>query len=149
MTSRCTGGSFVTSNLKIMFTERQLKDAHSKVKSGVDFPKYIREIKELGLITYEFKVADGSIIYYGQNGYQVNSAAKYALLTIAGQSSADDLRHTIAIHQQGQTDFVTFCRQAADAGVEKWVIDTQKMLCTYYDLAGNEMVAEPIPQAGY
>ncbi|MDT3404233.1 DUF1398 family protein [Mucilaginibacter terrae] len=59
------------------------------------------------------------------------------------------IEHLERIHQQGQTDFATFCQQAADAGVEKWVIDTQAMLCTYYDLQGNALVAEPIPQAEY
>lgn len=132
-----------------MFTEQQLKAAHNKVKTGADFPKYIQEIKKLGLITYEFWVNDGRIIYYGKNEYAINSGPKYHSIIIATNSSATVLKHYIAIHQQGQTDFLTFCKQAAESGVEKWVIDTEKMLCIYYDPAGNEMVAEPIPQAGY
>jgi len=129
-----------------MFTEQQIKDAHSKVKTGADFPRYVQEIKKLGLVTYEYLVTDGTTVYYGKNSYEVRSAAKYLPLSIAAVSSAAALKHNISIHQQGQTDFLTFCRQAADAGVEKWVIDTKKMLCTYYDLQGNEMIAEPIPQ---
>ncbi|HEY0175135.1 MAG TPA: DUF1398 family protein [Pedobacter sp.] len=128
-----------------MFTEQQLKDAHSKVKTGADFPKYIQEIKSMGLISYEFRVKDGSIVYSGDRGYQVKGAAKYLPISIAGVSSVSMLEHTITIHQQGLTDFLTFCRQAADAGVEKWMIDTEKMLCTYYDMEGLEIVAEPIP----
>ncbi|OOQ58261.1 DUF1398 domain-containing protein [Mucilaginibacter pedocola] len=132
-----------------MFTLQQLKAAHSKVKTGADFPAYIQEIKQLGLITYEYWVADGHTIYYGEGGHRVSSPAIYESLQIASSSSADALRNTITIHQQGQTDFITFCKQASDAGVEKWVIDTQKMLCIYYDAAGSQMVAEPIPQLGY
>jgi uncharacterized protein YbcV (DUF1398 family) len=132
-----------------MFTEQQIKAAHSKVKSGADFPKYIQEIKQLGLTSYEFWAKDGSAVYYGEDGFELRSAAKYGLLTIANTSSVTQLKHNITIHQQGQTDFLTFCNQAAEAGVEKWVIDTHKMLCTYYNLSGNEMVAEPIPQGDY
>ena len=88
-------------------------------------------------------------VYYGGNKHEVRSAVTYAPLAIAEISSPATLQHNIAIHQQGQTDFITFCRQAAQAGVEKWVIDTQKMMCTYYDLQGNEIVAEPIPQGEY
>ena len=132
-----------------MFTEQQIKEAHSRVKAGADFPRYVQEIKKLGLISYEYLVSDGTTVYYGENGYEVVSDARYAPLAIASISSASALRHTITIHQQGQTDFLTFCGQAADAGVEKWVIDTRKMMCTYYDLEGNEMVAEPIPQGEY
>lgn len=129
-----------------MFTEEQLKAAHNKVKTGADFPKYINEIKLLGLLRYEFWVDNGRVIYYGSNGYVVNSAPKYPQLEISGNSSTEQLKHTIAIHQQGLTDFITFCKEAAAAGVDKWVIDSQRMLCIYYDSAGNEMVAEPIPQ---
>jgi len=132
-----------------MFTEQQLTAAHSKVKTGADFPGYIREIKALGLISYTFMVADGTIIYNGANGFELRSAAKYPSLSIYPHSSAGVLYYNITIHQQGQTDFLTFCKQAAQAGVEKWVVDTQTMLCTYYDVAGNQMLAEPIPQDDY
>lgn len=132
-----------------MFTEQQLKAAHAKVKTGADFPKYIQEITQLGLVMYEFMVADGSTIYYGDNGHRVASAAKYQPLSIAVKPSAEKLKHAIAIHQKGQTDFMTFCNQAANAGVEKWEINTPKMLCIYYDLEGNELVAEPIPDGDY
>lgn len=130
-----------------MFTEQQLKEAHSKVKTGADFPKYVNEIKQLGLLRYEFWVDNGRIIYYGDNRHTVKCAPKYPQIQIAENSSPEQLRHTITIHQQGLTDFLTFCKEAAAAGVEKWAIDTQRMLCTYYDSAGNEMVAEPIPQS--
>lgn len=132
-----------------MFTLQQLKDAHARVKTGADFPRYIQEIKALGLLTYEFMVADGAVIYYGSNGHEVMAPAFYGPFAINNTSSAQKLKHTITIHQQGQTDFMTFCQQAADAGVEKWVIDTRAMLCTYYDLQGNALVAEPIPEADY
>lgn len=35
-----------------MFTVTQIKEAHSKVKSGADFPKYIQEIKGFGVIGF-------------------------------------------------------------------------------------------------
>jgi uncharacterized protein YbcV (DUF1398 family) len=70
-------------------------------------------------------------------------------LIIINSNEATSLKHTIIIHQQGQTDFPTFCRQAAEAGTEKWIVDTEKMLCTYYDQQGEELVAEPISQATY
>lgn len=35
-----------------MFTAADVIGAHSKVKSGADFPKYIQEIKALGVKNY-------------------------------------------------------------------------------------------------
>ncbi|MXV15750.1 DUF1398 domain-containing protein [Hufsiella ginkgonis] len=132
-----------------MFTLQQVKEAHGKVKTGADFPAYVREIKGLGLLTYEFRVADGSVTYFGGNRYRVTDHARYEPLTINKVASADELRHVIAIHQQGQTDFLTFCRQAAAAGVEKWTVDTGKMVCSYLDKQQRVMVAEPIPDGDY
>lgn len=132
-----------------MFTEQQIKEAHSRVKTGVDFPRYIQEIKKLGLVHCDYLVEDGTTVYFGRDGHQVKSAPRYNPLQIELRSSSTDLRHIISIHQQGQTDFLTFCKQAAAAGVKKWMIDTEMMLCIYYDQQGNEMIAEPIPESEY
>jgi len=131
-----------------MFTLQQIKTAHSKVRSGADFPGYIHEIRGYGLKRYIFSVIDGSTIYYGENGYEVAAAAIYEPKTIHSEPSPGTLRQNIAIHQQGQTDFFTFCDQAANAGVRQWIIDTTRMLCIYEDSEGRQMVAEPIPDAG-
>lgn len=132
-----------------MFTLQQMKAAHAKVKSGADFPRYIQEIKALGLKRYTYSVTDGTIIYYGENGYQVPAPAVYEPKSINPNASAEQLSHVIKIHQQGQTDFPTFCQQSAEAGVKQWVIDTERMLCIYEDSDGREMVSEPIPNVGY
>ncbi|PWV48898.1 DUF1398 domain-containing protein [Chitinophaga sp. S165] len=128
-----------------MFTLQQIKAAHAKVKTGADFPQYVQEIKELGLLYYEFFVTDGAIIYHGENGYQVDAPPIYAPQEIAPQASVDALEHTIAIHQQGQTDFLTFCKQAAQAGVARWIVDTVEMMCSYVTSDGGILVEEPIP----
>jgi uncharacterized protein YbcV (DUF1398 family) len=132
-----------------MFTLQQLKAAHAKVKSGADFPRYIREIKALGLKSYTYSVTDGTITYFGEDGHQVVAPAIYQPKTINPVGSSGQLQQAIIIHQQGQTDFLTFCQQAADAGVKQWVIDTENMLCTYEDTSGRQLVVEPIPDADY
>ena len=131
------------------FTLEEMLAAHAKAKTGADFPKYIQEIKALGLVTYDFFVKDGVVVYHGENGYEVKGYAKYGPLTVNKRADAEALKHTISIHQQGQTDFITFCKQAANAGVERWIIDTPHMVCNYLDLNGSIMVSEPIPTVGY
>ncbi len=126
-----------------------MKAAHAKVKSGADFPHYIQEIKSYGLKSYTYSVTDGTITYYGESGHQVAAPAIYKPKTINPIASPDELRNIISIHQQGKTDFPTFCEQAAAAGVKQWVIDTERMLCIYEDTDGKALVAEPIPDAGY
>jgi uncharacterized protein YbcV (DUF1398 family) len=132
-----------------MFTVQQIKAVHAKVKTGADFPTYVQEIKKLGLLRYEYLVYNGQTVYHGANDFQVRSEAIYTEKTISEVSSPEAVKQIITEHQQGKTDFSTFCIQVAGAGVEKWVVDTQTMLCSYYDLGGNTMVAEPIPDNEY
>jgi uncharacterized protein YbcV (DUF1398 family) len=132
---------------KNMFTLEQIRQAHSSVKTGADFPAYIQEMKLLGIRSYEHFVADGHIIYKGHADFTLTAPAKWESVPVALHAQEEKLRHDIKIHQAGLTDYPTFCRQSADSGVKKWVVDMQKMMCTYYDLSGREMVAEPIPEA--
>lgn len=128
-----------------MFTIEQIKTAHAKVKSGADFPAYIQELKQLSVILYNNYVTDGHTDYYGTNIYKISAPGKYPVKSISDKASAEQLQHSLRIHQQGQTDYMTFCRQVAEAGVEKWTVDIMELTCTYYDKAGNKMITEEIP----
>ena len=129
-----------------MFTIEQIKQAHSKVKSGADFPAYIQEIKKLGVTYYETFVADGHTDYYGANTYKASSASRYDALPIAEVSGAEHFKADLKAHQQGKTDYLTFCKDCAKSGIEKWTVCMDKMTCTYYDRAGHEILIEEIPQ---
>lgn len=129
-----------------MFTVEQIKAAHSKVKSGADFPSYIKEIKLLGVTHYSAYVTDGHIDYGGANNYAVTVPAKYDPLVIADAPKTDEFKAELVAHQQGKTDFLTFIKMCATFGIEKWIICMDKMICTYYDKAGNKILVEQIPQ---
>ncbi len=129
-----------------MFTVEQLKAAHSKVKSGADFPSYIREIKSFGVTHYEAFVTDGRIDYHGANATIAKVPAKYDPLVIADISNGEEFKAELLAHQQGKTDFLTFIKMCAINGIEKWEICMDKMTCTYYDKSGNELLVEEIPQ---
>lgn len=128
-----------------MFTVAQIKQAHSKVQSGADFPAYVQEIKALGVTGYEAFVSDGHINYWGAGGYQTSAGPKYPELTIAELADKDQFLADLKAHQQGNTDYPTFCSDCAKSGIEKWVIAMDEMTCTYYDKSGNEILEEAIP----
>ncbi|MBK8808958.1 MAG: DUF1398 domain-containing protein [Bacteroidales bacterium] len=128
-----------------MFTVEQIIAAHSKVKSGSDFPAYIKDLKKLGVLNYEAFVTDGHTNYFGENDYEVSSNPKYEALNISMISNIEQFKSDIKAHQQGKTNYQTFCNDCAKSGVEKWIVDIQKMTCTYYDKVGNMLLAEQIP----
>ena len=128
-----------------MFTIQQIKEAHSKVKSGADFPKYMQDIIALGVTSFETFVFDNHTNYYGVNDFQTSSIGFSETLTIADESNVEQFKSDLKSHQQGNTDYMTFLNDCAKSGVEKWIVMMDKMTCSYYDKVGNEMVVEVIP----
>jgi len=129
-----------------VFTIEQIKAAHSKVRSGADFPAYIRDIKKSGVTYYETFVSDGHTDYYGTDNYKISTTAKYDTLKITETSNTEQFKADLKTHQQGLTNYLTFCNDCAKSGIEKWEVCMDKMTCTYYDKAGNEILIEEIPQ---
>lgn len=128
-----------------MFTVKQIKTAHGKVKSGADFPAYIKEIKLLGVTYYVAYVTDGHIDYFGPDDYVAKVEAKYSPLVIANTVRRDVFTTELKAHQQGKRPFLAFITMCAETGIEKWEICMDKMTCTYFDSAGNVVLVEQIP----
>ncbi|SHI92807.1 DUF1398 domain-containing protein [Flavobacterium terrae] len=129
-----------------MFTIAQIKEAHSKVKSGADFPNYIKELVGLGVIGYETFVFDGHGVFEGSEQHKIHTESKYDDLVVSDFVNAEQFKSDLKAHQQGKTDYMTFCNDCAKSGIEKWVISMQKLTCTYFDKNGNELLQEIIPQ---
>lgn len=128
-----------------MFTLDQIKNAHSKVQSGADFPKYIQDLKQLGVKSYTTFVNDGHAEYHAEDGTKVQSEAKYHMLKIAAETNAEQFILYLKMHQQGQTDYMTFCNHAAETGIDCWKVNIDEMTCTYYDDAVVKILTEKIP----
>jgi len=128
----------------MMFTIEEIQEAEQKIKTGADFPTFIAELKAMGVERNDVYVMNGMAIYFGKDEHTAESAPAYETLLIEEQSSVEELKDALKIHQRGETDYQTFCRQAAAAGVEKWITDLKEMTVTYLDTAGNELVVEHI-----
>jgi len=128
-----------------MFTVEQIEQAHDKVKSGADFPRYIQEIKQLGVIGFETWVYDNHTDYFGNESFKTSSDAKYAPLAISNSHNKELFLTYLKSHQCGEADYFTFCNHCAETGIEKWVVSLETMSCTYYDIKGELVLVEIIP----
>ncbi|SMP04107.1 DUF1398 domain-containing protein [Chryseobacterium profundimaris] len=128
-----------------MFTVEQIEAAHAKVKSGADFPDYIKEIKEFGVRSFQTWVKDSQTEYFGENGYSTKSQPKYDELMIENKFDKELFIKQLKSHQRGETDYMKFCKDCAETGIEKWIVDLNQFTCIYYDQSGNEILTEEIP----
>ncbi|MDZ7604066.1 MAG: DUF1398 family protein [Cyclobacteriaceae bacterium] len=125
-----------------MFTiERIERSAFQIKKRDGDFPQLVQDLKAIGVTHYDYFVSDGITKYYGTDNFVLKGEATYPSMNVNGVSSSDKLKHAISIHQQGQTDYPTFCKQAAEAGVEKWTTSMINMTVTYLDKAGHKLTS--------
>ena len=129
------------------FTLKAISDAHSKVKSGADFPQYIQDIKALGVTAFTTWVSDSHTDYHGSDDFRISSEGKYEPLSIADQTDQEGFINNLKAHQRGETDYFTFCRHCAEAGIEKWIVVIKDMTCIYYDKEENNILEEVIPVA--
>lgn len=72
-----------------MFTVEMIEQEHKKVKSGSDFPDYIRAIKRMGVTAYETWVLDGHTVYFGRDNFEISSGPKYNKLKISDQADKE------------------------------------------------------------
>jgi uncharacterized protein YbcV (DUF1398 family) len=127
-----------------MFTIAQIKEAHAKVKSGEDFPKYIQDLIDLGVIGYDTSVADGQVTYFGADNFRTSAAETYAPLTVASSANKERFIEYLVMHQEGQTDYLTFCAQVAQCGIARWTVNILDKTCTYFDQNDAPIVIEKI-----
>ena len=128
-----------------MFTLEQIREAHTKVKHGGDFPAYVQFFKSIGVRTNTLRVVNGVSEYTGDNGYRIQSEAKYEPIAVNDTVNARQFAVDLKNHQMGGSDFKTFIAQAAASGVHHWTTDTTDMTVTYVDTQGNPILVEHIP----
>ena len=107
------------------FTVADIEKAHEKVKSGADFPNYIKEIKSLGVIAFETWVVDSHTNYFGTDNFEKTSDAQYDDLMIVDDVNIEKFTAYLKIHQKGETNYFTFCKHCAETGVEKWKVSLE------------------------
>ena len=128
-----------------MFTIEQIKEAHSRVESGADFPNYIQDLINLGVLGYETFTNDGHVSYFGVSDFRVASPKSYDEITIATSANKERFIEYLVMHQDGQTDYLTFCNHAAQCGIAKWSVNIIEMTCTYFDVSDQAILIEKIP----
>ena len=106
-----------------MFTVEQIKKAHSNVKTGADFPNYIQDLIQLGVLRFETFVFDSHSDYYGADGFKTSSEGKYEAIAISDDLNIETFKKKLKEHQQGKTDYMGFIESCAKNGIFKWIMD--------------------------
>lgn len=127
-----------------MFTLKQIDDIHDRLGSQDTLVQYLRALNAIGVERSDSFIDDGHSEHFGKGGETVVTPPAHEVLTIAETSSRDGLVEHLALHSQGRTSYLEMSKGLAQSGVEKWSFDTSALTITYYDKAGNELLAESV-----
>ncbi|HCX9555940.1 TPA: DUF1398 family protein [Staphylococcus aureus] len=122
-----------------------IQQAHQQF-TGVDFPKLFKAFKDMGMTYNIVNIQDGIATYVHQSEDDIVTSSVKSNHPVAPSSNQSIVQDVLTRHQQGQTDFETFCDEMAQAGIYKWHIDIQAGTCTYIDLQEQAIISELIPQ---
>ena len=122
-----------------------IQQAHQQF-TGVDFPKLFKAFKVMGMTYNIVNIQDGTATYVHQSEDDIVTSSVKSNHPVAPSSNQSIVQDVLTRHQQGQTDFETFCDEMAQAGIYKWHIDIQAGTCTYIDLQEQAIISELIPQ---
>ncbi|HDI7471037.1 TPA: DUF1398 family protein [Staphylococcus aureus] len=127
------------------FTLSEIQQAHQQF-TGVDFPKLFKAFKDMGMTYNIVNIQDGTATYVHQSEDDIVTSSVKSNHPVAPSSNQSIVQDVLTRHQQGQTDFETFCNEMAEAGIYKWHIYIQAGTCTYIDLKEQAIISELIPQ---
>ncbi|HCY1728210.1 TPA: DUF1398 family protein [Staphylococcus aureus] len=122
-----------------------IQQAHQQF-TGVDFPKLFKAFKDMGMTYNIVNIQDGTATYVHQSEDDIVTSSVKSNHPVAPSSNQSIVQDVLTRHQQGQTDFETFCDEMAQAGIYKWHIDIQAGTCTYIDLQEQAIISELIPR---
>jgi uncharacterized protein YbcV (DUF1398 family) len=127
-----------------MFTLEQINDIHNRLGNAETLPQYLEALKKIGVDKYDSFITDGHSEYFGKDDHKVASPPVHEKLSIAETSNRKRFLNHLNLHNEGKTNYLEMSKGLADSGIEKWTFDTNKMIITYYDKYGNEMLVEAI-----
>ena len=127
-----------------MFTLDQIKQSYDKVKTEADFAIYIQELINLGIKGYDTHLNDGSVVYYTDSDFNLSTDTKYPALPITAIANKERFIECLVMHENGQTDYYTFCQQATQCGIAKCRINIVELTSTYLSNEGDAIIIEKI-----
>jgi uncharacterized protein YbcV (DUF1398 family) len=127
-----------------MFTIEQINDLHDRLGTMESFAVYVRALKSVGVERFDTYLVDGHSEFFGTDGHMVKSPGAHEKLTVADTSNREAFLEHLKLHSQHKTSYVEMSQGLAESGIEKWTVDTNRMMITYYDKAGHALLIESI-----
>ena len=114
-----------------------IEKAHAVVDpDGVN--DYLTALRQLS------HICDGHSDFFDAAGNKLSTAPIHERLTVAERVDPKAAKLALGQHGRGETDYLTFARQLADAGIDTWLMDPRARTCTFCCQAGEKLFSAPL-----
>ena len=114
---------------------------------GLSYPQYVQKLKEIGIANYEVRIKNHNRKFTSQNGDDVMLTDDLPLVECADNFNLEAVKEAVRRTQNGLTDYPTFLREIAAAGVHNYLADLGAMKILYLGANPADLYTESIPEA--
>ncbi len=112
------------------------------------YPEIFQALKELGVASYEVKIADFDSSYYGSFGTWKEPAPEDfpTHVTISTEFNKQAVLDSLHRHMQKETSYGKFLGEIAAAGVARYTVSMKDRTVTYYGINADDFYSQSVPQ---
>jgi uncharacterized protein YbcV (DUF1398 family) len=127
-----------------MVTLAEIDDVHERLGNSDTLDAYCRALADLGVTGYDSYVVDGHTVFRTTDGQELVTPAYHDVVEVATEPDHAAVHATLARTEAGELGYTEMSRLLGAAGLERWSVDTQRLIMTYTDVLGEAVLVEQL-----
>jgi uncharacterized protein YbcV (DUF1398 family) len=128
-----------------MGLKEKVNAVYAQITPAWGYPQLFEALKKAGVSSYETNVAIHSIHYYGVDGDFIQEIPS-EVLSISKEFNQEALIKAIRRSQAKETDYQTFLKEIAQAGVPHYKVNMQERTVSYFGCDPTRKYVEKVPE---
>ncbi len=125
-------------------TLAQIDLLHERLGKADSLDEYCRALADLGVTGFDSYVVDGHTVFRTTEGTELASPAHHDVVEIAVAPDHAAVRRALDRAAAGEVGYVEMSTLLGAAGLERWSVDTQRLVMTYVDSLGETVLVEQL-----
>jgi len=107
-----------------------------------NFPEFVRRLKRLGILAYEYNNEIGEFTFFGADGHQEVMPSNGLTLNPVDKVNPEAVQTAVKKFQSGATEFSQFAKEAAELGIYTWQVNLEKLDVEFFNHKGDLVYRE-------
>jgi uncharacterized protein YbcV (DUF1398 family) len=115
---------------------------------ALSYPEYVQKLKEFGVAFYEVRINERCRKFTSKSGQELLLTAGLPNVICAEEFNPEAVKSALDRTQKGLTDYPSFLKEIAAAGVHSYIADLEAMKIAYRGIKPSDLYTEVIPNIG-